>query len=214
MFGLASKDSGAALRGVFEAQRGGMRSEVESLDANRLLNTSPTDLAAYLAQKYSIHPVVLDREHWSVAEREAQIDVSQDPNRFLFDRPAGPHYIPGQRVAVEIPFEGDRELFFCQPSTFSMSPPIGQVGGSAPVRERSDAPKTYAVPDVRRKSAPSLSPATSTPFEPEPAWAMEHYEHAVQVLQNMALVMERTPSAYSKMEEEHLRDQFLVQLNA
>ncbi|CUJ72189.1 MAG: hypothetical protein J0I68_13715 [Achromobacter sp.] len=82
-----------------------------------------------------------------------------------------------------------------------------------PVKVRADAPKTYAVPSVRRKAAPTLPPATSTPFEPEPTWAMEHYEHALTVVQNMAALMERSPSAFAKQNEEHLRDQFLFQLN-
>src|SRR5207253_650174 len=55
-----------------------------------------------------------------------------------------------------------------------------------PVKARVNAPKTYSVPEVRRKAQPTLPPATSTPFEPEPAWAMEHYEYALTVMQNMA----------------------------
>ena len=82
-----------------------------------------------------------------------------------------------------------------------------------PVKAKPDAPKTYAVPEVRRKAMPTLPPATSTPFEPEPVWAMEHYEHALSVMQNMAALMERSPSAFAKQNEEHLRDQFLFQLN-
>ena len=82
-----------------------------------------------------------------------------------------------------------------------------------PVRARNDAPRTYAIPDVRRKAMPTLPPATSTPFEPEPAWSMEHYEHALSVMQSMAALMERSPSTFSKQNEEHLRDQFLFQLN-
>lgn len=82
-----------------------------------------------------------------------------------------------------------------------------------PVKVRANAPKTYAVPEVRRKAQPTLPPATSTPFEPEPAWAMEHYEYALTVMQSMAALMERSPSAFAKQNEEHLRDQFLFQLN-
>jgi hypothetical protein len=81
------------------------------------------------------------------------------------------------------------------------------------VKPRPNVPKTYAVPEVRRKATPKLPPASSTPFEPEPTWAMEHYEHALSVMQNMAALMERSPSAFAKQNEEHLRDQFLFQLN-
>ena len=42
---------------------------------------------------------------------------------------------------------------------------------------------------------------------------MDDYEHILSVMTNMALVMERSPSAFAAMDEEALRSQFLVQLN-
>lgn len=82
-----------------------------------------------------------------------------------------------------------------------------------PVRRRNDAPQTYAVPTTRRAVTPTLPPATTAQFKPEPVWAVEQYEHALKVMQDMALVMERSPDAFSSMNEEALRQHFLVQLN-
>lgn len=276
--------SSRQLSDVLEAQRLAMRTEVDSLEPNRLLNTAPADLATYFAEKFAIEPIVLHIDKWSVNEGECQVDISGDPRRIWFDRPTGPVRIPGQRIQVEVPFEGDKDLFYCRPSTFSISPPqaqirsgvvlmtwdmphdaardlkpeiqrlVGEIGDyvtrirsevesfnatllsnatkaielrrarllanqgrlaslGIPVKERANVPNTYAIPAVRRKAAPVLPPATNAPFEPEPAWEMNHYEHALQVMQNMAAVMERSPTAFSKMDEEHLRDHFLVQLN-
>jgi hypothetical protein len=42
---------------------------------------------------------------------------------------------------------------------------------------------------------------------------MEEYEHILSVLTNMVLVTEKSPQAFKGMEEEHIRDHFLVQLN-
>ncbi len=42
---------------------------------------------------------------------------------------------------------------------------------------------------------------------------MEHYEHILTVISNMAQVMERSPQAFAKMDEETLRTQILVPLN-
>jgi len=42
---------------------------------------------------------------------------------------------------------------------------------------------------------------------------MQVYDHILTVLQNMAHVMERSPSAFRAMGEEDLRQHFLVQLN-
>ena len=83
-----------------------------------------------------------------------------------------------------------------------------------PVKRRDDAPKTYAVPTVRKKATPSLPPASSAQFTPEPTWALEQYDHALKIMQDMALVMERSPEAFKSMDEEALRQHFLVQLNA
>ncbi|MBE2244773.1 MAG: hypothetical protein IAE86_18605 [Burkholderiaceae bacterium] len=82
-----------------------------------------------------------------------------------------------------------------------------------PIRRRTDAPKTYAVPSVKRKTVPTLPPATTVQFKPEPALAMELYEHVLKVVQDMALVMERSPDAFKAMNEEALRQHFIVQLN-
>ncbi|MEZ5500259.1 MAG: hypothetical protein R3E77_12620 [Steroidobacteraceae bacterium] len=82
-----------------------------------------------------------------------------------------------------------------------------------PVRRRDGAPQTYAIPTARKKAAPSLPRATTTKFEPEPTWAMEQYEQALKIMQDMALVMERSPDAFKAMDEEALRQHFLVQLN-
>ncbi|PMQ06539.1 hypothetical protein DyAD56_03520 [Dyella sp. AD56] len=262
-----------------------MEREITSFDPNRLLNTAPADLAAYLKQKYGMEPIQLRRDEWHAVEKETKVDVRHDGfRRGIFDQ-SQPVLVPGQRIDVRIPFDGDADLFLAQGNTYSTNPPRASVDGSElvitfefpsdsppgdlrgsvdqtlnnieqylrwgrevldpwnqrlegvalaaieqrrarilenqgrlsslgiPVRAKTDAPKTYAVPDVRRKAIPTLPPATTTPFEPEPIWAMEHYEHALTVMQNMTLVMERSPSAFAKQSEEDLRDQFLFQLN-
>lgn len=82
-----------------------------------------------------------------------------------------------------------------------------------PIRRRADAPKTYALPTVKRKVVPTLPLATTAQFKPEPALTEELYDHILKVVQDMALVMERSPDAFKAMNEEALRQHFLVQLN-
>lgn len=82
-----------------------------------------------------------------------------------------------------------------------------------PIRRRTDAPKTYALPTVKRKIVPTLPPASTAQFKPEPVLTMDLYEHILKVVQDMALVMERSPDAFKAMNEEALRQHFLVQLN-
>jgi hypothetical protein len=66
---------------------------------------------------------------------------------------------------------------------------------------------------VRRKIEPKLPPAPSTPFKPEPVLYEAHYQHILNVIDNMTVVMERSPTAFSEMTEENIRQHYLVQLN-
>jgi len=185
---------------------------------------------------------------------------------------------------VSIPFTGDRDLFFIQPSHFTLNPPHAEIDGSNltlreagidlkadqvrahvdsalndikwhlanlkpevdayncslrqisrtaiearkakllrdqnlvspigfPLKQRADAPNTFVAPEVRRKIKPTLPSVGSAPFKPEPELSTGDYEHILNVIDNMALVMERSPSAFASMDEEALRSHFLVQLN-
>lgn len=84
-----------------------------------------------------------------------------------------------------------------------------------PLRKRSGAPSTFAAPEVRRKVSVVRASLGTQPsaFRPEPALASEDYDHILGVIENMAVVLERSPSAFKTMGEEDLRQHFLVQLN-
>lgn len=260
-----------------------MHKEVESLTANRILNTAPGDLRDYLAAKYRIESIRLLRDQWYADTRETQVDVRYDTNRWIDDK-SRPLMVPGESVEVRVPFEGDAELFYAKADRFSMSPPRAiveknelvlrydspadaprdvrplvdrmlteieqHIGWQAsmlevhnnglpaaaaqaieqrrarllaqsqraaalgiPIKRRNDAPQTYAIPITRIKAAPALPSASTAPYMPEPAWAMDQYEQALKIMQDMTLVMERSPDAFKTMNEEALRQHFLVQLN-
>lgn len=289
MYRLMSKGDGylfasRELRQVTEGIRAALSKEVDGLDANRVLNTAPADLAAYLIDKYQIDPAILHPEQMHATDSECKIDVSRDRDRMFGMDHRGPFYIDGQRIRVMIPFEGDGELFYCRAGTSTSSPPRGaieeasvvltwdiphdaprnlkseidtamqaiaqhllwvcndvsafngslpQVAAAAienrrkrllsnqgrlanlgiPVRARADAPATISAPNVRRKLVPTLPAASSASYTPEPALDTELYDHILKVAQNMIHVMERSPSAFTSMHEETLRQHLLVQLN-
>jgi hypothetical protein len=81
------------------------------------------------------------------------------------------------------------------------------------LKERPDAPKTYSAPEVRRKIEPFMPKASTAPYKPEPVLDESHYTVILDTMENMAHVMERSPSAFNNMGEEDLRQHFLVQLN-
>ncbi len=227
-----------------------MRQEVETLDENRLLNTVPEDLKRYLVEKYSVMPIKLLQDQWYADHQDMPVDIRHDQMRWIDDR-SRPVMVPGERIEVRIPFEGEPELFYSKASTSTMNPPravveknelvlrfespadqpreirplvdhvlaeieqhLGWQRGmidahnstlpsaaeqaiqrrrerllaqshraaalGIPVKRRDDAPKTYAVPTVRKKATPSLPPASSAQFTPEPTWALEQYDHALR----------------------------------
>jgi hypothetical protein len=78
---------------------------------------------------------------------------------------------------------------------------------------RADAPKTYVAPNVRRKVQIQRAPVSIAPFKPEPVLDEANYKAILDIIQSMALVMERSPTAFAEMGEEDLRQHFLVQLN-
>jgi hypothetical protein len=288
MFSSVDKNSGIlfATYDLDQAIRNAVQKlveEVESIDANRLLNTAPEDLRSYLVDKYSFMPITLRRDLWSADHRDAPVDVRYDQQRWIDDR-SRPVLVPGEHVEIRVPFEGEPNLFYSRANQFTLNPPravieknevvlryqtpadqpreirplvdrtlaeieqhLGWQQGmieahnrglpdaaeraitqrrnrllaqsqraeslGIPIRQRTGTPQTYATPSVRRKATPTLPPATTAIFQPEPTLAAEHYEHVLKVVQDMALVMERSPSAFKSMDEEALRQHFLVQLN-
>jgi hypothetical protein len=271
------------LRGVIEAQKKRISDGIETVAANRLLNTTAESWVEYFRSRFELHTPAIDEGGITVDQSEAKVDVSRDHNRMIFDR-SRPFYLKGTEVTVFVPFTGEEDLFKCAPSTRTLNPPHGEVQGQelllrytrldhdtaalkreierdlgqirqhlewiaqdiAPfnsaipqlvkekvearrqkllkdqglvgglgfaVRRRADAPETYTVPTIRRKATPVRAPRGKAATTPEPALAMEEYEHILKVISNMVAVMERSPKAFKGMKEEDLRQHFLVQLN-
>ena len=87
------------------------------------------------------------------------------------------------------------------------------AGLGFPMKARSDAPRTYVAPQVRRNIVVTPPPASHAPFKPEPVLDEANYKAILDIIQSMTLVMERSPSTFAEIGEEALRQHFLVQLN-
>ena len=267
------------LRNRCERQKVKLKQEVETYEADYLLNVKDEDVQAYLLDKYQIEPVVLHPDQaTSLGARDVDIDVSRDPMRLIHDR-SRPFYLKGTMMTVHIPFTGNKELFYCRASSFGLNPPSGKVtqdylelsfqqldvdgaklkteynrtlksvsryiewiqndlqsynaGLPALIQQVVSARKiklskdrdletSFGIP-LARTANPAPFPAVTrkppirrpkaAPMFPEPMVPDEEYDHILTIVENMVLVMERSPRAFSKMEEESLRDHILVQLN-
>lgn len=269
------------LREYLENRKKEASAEIQQQDANYFLNVNPSDFAKYILQMYSLEPVVLDETKITVDQKEVQVDVSGDPNRWISRN--RPFYLTGTKVTYFIPFRGNPDLFEYRSSTYNYNPPAGNVNGQVlelsfdgvdisanqikteferrlsdirswigwvsndvqhfneqllalvdeqtktrrqkllqdrglvaelgfPMKKRENAPTTYAVPEIKRKMFPRPE-ASVEAYKPEPALNMEDYNHILSVINNMAFVMERSPRAFQSMQEEDIRNHFLVQLN-
>lgn len=79
--------------------------------------------------------------------------------------------------------------------------------------KRREEPLTYVAPATRRKAPVARPAVTAGKFQREPALELEEYEHILQVLRSMALVIERSPGSFAGLQEEDIRTQFLLTLN-
>lgn len=109
-----------------EHQRSALQAEVDSLEQNRLLNTSEQDLIDYFVEKYTVEPPILLRDDMTADQRETKVDARHHGHRWISDT-SRPFYIPGQQIDIEIPFTGEANLFKARASTFSSAPPQGRV---------------------------------------------------------------------------------------
>ena len=76
---------------------------------------------------------------------------------------------------------------------------------SSSVHTRNVAPKRKISPREKRLLG------RDTPLEP--SLEMEEYEHILEIIKNMTAVMENSPKAFQTMDEEGIRQHFLLQLN-
>jgi hypothetical protein len=138
--------------------------------------------------------------------RGALDGVLNDIERYLgWQRPTIERFNNDLPIQARQSIEGRRERLLRDRNLVS--------GLGFPVKPRANAPMTYAPPEVRRRIEPKFPPASTATFKPEPVLAEAHYKHILDVIGNMTLVMERSPSAFAEMGEENIRQHYLVQLN-
>jgi hypothetical protein len=110
--------SEASIFDVLENQKLKIKTTVNSLDRNYLLNASEEDLIRALVDELSLQVPAIVEEGVHMEYEEADIDVSGDPMRMIFDRNQ-PFYIKGVRVTISVPFDGDGGFLVVRPQSFT-----------------------------------------------------------------------------------------------
>jgi hypothetical protein len=90
---------------------------------------------------------------------------------------------------------------------------VGAVTALGIPIKRKDTEPTFTIP-AKRRERPAKRPTVATgKYEPEPVLDEKEYQHILEVLRSMSLVIERSPSSFASLDEEAIRDHFLLQLN-
>jgi hypothetical protein len=113
--------------GVIQGQTEALKKKIQEINPAVLLNASEQDLVDALMEEFRLNvPVVKDSELYIADSGEAQVDVSRDPMRLFLDR-SRPFYIPGNKIVIAAPFDGDAEFFRIQPQSHTLNPPRGEI---------------------------------------------------------------------------------------
>lgn len=79
--------------------------------------------------------------------------------------------------------------------------------------KRVDASPTFTIP-AKRRTRPTNRPSVETgAYQPEPVLDEKEYQHILEIMRSMSLVIERNPASFASLDEESIRDHFLLQLN-
>jgi hypothetical protein len=110
------------------------------------------------------------------------------------------------RIATEIREAISRK----RQKAFAVSQAVAGLG--IPIKRKEDVP-SYVIP-VQRRQAPIARPVVSSEkYAPEPFLEESEYQHILSVTRSMRLLMERNPQTFTRLDEESIRDHFLLQLN-
>jgi hypothetical protein len=81
-----------------------------------------------------------------------------------------------------------------------------------PIRQKNTPPEFTA--PIKRRKPPVQRPSVPVErYKPEPVLDEKEYEHILDVLRSMSLVIERSPNSFATLDEEAIRTHFLLQLN-
>jgi hypothetical protein len=122
--------SRGSLREALEAILPRVEEEVDAAPEDHLLHADVDEWVKAIVALRRMGTLTLG-EPWMDAAEEIRIDLSRTSSgvfgRAVFLSSAGPS-IPGYRVVVHIPFDGDGAVFSRAPSTYTTTAPIAQVG--------------------------------------------------------------------------------------
>lgn len=100
---------------------------VDRIPKDQFLVSSDQEILDHVVLGLSVEPITLHEEKMTMAQHETQVDVSHDPMRVFRDGRAGPFYVPGTTVEIDVPFTGEDWIFRYRTNPWSTVLPHADV---------------------------------------------------------------------------------------
>jgi hypothetical protein len=95
---------------------------IDSFNPDKLLNSIVEDLVQYFISEFLINPIQIIDDQVNVDQVEAKMDLRHERIKAYYQN-YEPVLLNGTRVTLYVPYDGDKNLLFCQASTYSLNPP-------------------------------------------------------------------------------------------
>ena len=99
---------------------------ISELDTRYVLNTSPSELEQYFEDAATIRPLVLRVDQRTRSEGSG-VEIEGNYNSGRGIMPGENPYVRGTLLRIDIPYEGDRDLWRYRPHSFSLGLPKIQI---------------------------------------------------------------------------------------
>lgn len=110
------------MHGLMETHRKKAEELVVNFAESVILSVPTDDLVSQVLHQYRLNVPTLHRDRASVDSKPAKIDFHD-----RFNRSKGPIKIDGFVVELSVPFTGDKDLFYVQPTTYDSMPPRASI---------------------------------------------------------------------------------------
>lgn len=114
---LAKKEAGASFL-------------VDKIKKEQFLISTDEEVMEFVKDHLFIERINLRENEKTMTQSETKVDVSQDRRRFFLGDHSGRYFLPGTRVDVDVPFDGESWIFECKTNPFPSIPPEGLIIGN------------------------------------------------------------------------------------
>jgi len=103
---------------------------VDEIPQDQFMNSSQEIISEHLIAKCMLSPLVIHEDRRELESHETQIDISNNPNRQIWDR-SRPFLIHAHEIEVSIPYDGDPVFWKYTPNQYQGNFPRGNINSKS-----------------------------------------------------------------------------------